>query len=811
MITFVWINDSSQVIPLPGVPTLFLDVKTKEDVTDSNEPLPPQDFRGFRLHMVVYLGAGTPTGLVAFPHLQGETVSHWAPVQKQVITPELEGMPQLTVALAAADSNHWNVRNDLTFPSCLAQFRVRHEASQASGATRSTKKCGSHRESSASTHELPSPAIPLLPPPPLLGWKEVDDKVTEVMDQLHNLHLKTVQEMGFIQAIDQAMAKSIMVEFLRLRLITMDDMNATLRTWHADMEVTTEKLLRDLDSATQTSTTLPSKNAVIEAALDNYQGLAKLKLALPLAQLDEAHEEMEKFMQHHLEELQSQQEMRHLVVELSSKITAHQSWVHQVLRSEPLRHAGVALLVMVGMAADRPLESNFFPGLLEGLLGWLGIAIPGESKPPTSSCKGAGPLWSSAICEAVLWREHREVETPGTARLPQCLDLCYEEDFLEKRSHQVPTVFSDPLFVPGMASAVYEAFKPPVLPKASPFAGGCRAPSASSPPEPEKPDLEKSKPVEPEPEASDLSLSQASQQVQEPITKASDTISGKTGGPTPKQERPCWGPKVKVTHQLRKNGIKAVAGSSKDDATPSKVRKEMEAEDAEATALTGPSEAALKTAQFEQYDKDFPEVKEVCARILGLDEGEEATQEDFDSSPDFQLRWAANETRQPKVIGEHWIDYLKSKGHLAECKPNDFKFDDEWLPLYTRASVTKQISGLSLLLNSQGDSPLIAVVPPDMSFQYEREYVIHRLHKAECLAWVSIYFDKNQWKRIAFCPYCGVMNENSATAYSHVRKHLGITFLCGGCYSKLYKVPQHLCNHMKSCHPCIMSRSESFQ
>ena len=195
--------------------------------------------------------------------------------------------------------------------------------------------------------------------------------------------------------------------------------------------------------------------------------------------------------------------------------------------------------------------------------------------------------------------------------------------------------------------------------------------------------------------------------------------------------------------------------SSKDGATPSKVRKELEAIEAEATALTRPSEAALRKAQLELYNKDLPEVKEVP------------------------------ETHPPTIIGEYWIDHLDSKGRLAKCKPNDFKFKDEWLPLYTRAGVTKQVSGLGSLLNTQGDSPLIAVIPPNMSFQYEWEYVIHQLHKAECLAWVSIYYDKNQQKQIAFCPYCGVMNENSATAYSHARKHLGITFLCGSCYGKL--------------------------
>ena len=144
-----------------------------------------------------------------------------------------------------------------------------------------------------------------------------------------------------------------------------------------------------------------------------------------------------------------------------------------------------------------------------------------------------------------------------------------------------------------------------------------------------------------------------------------------------------------------------------------------------------------------------------------------------------------DETHPPTIIGEYWIDHLDSEGHLAKCKPNDFKYEDEWLPLYTRAGVTKQVSGLGPLLKTQGDSPLIAIIPPDMLFQYEWEYVIHQLHKVECLAQMSIYYDNNQRKQIAFCPYCGVMNENSATAYSHARKHLGMTFFCGGCYGKL--------------------------
>ena len=302
-------------------------------------------------------------------------------------------------------------------------------------------------------------------------------------------------------------------------------------------------------------------------------------------------------------------------------------------------------------------------------MGRLGIVAPGESKPPTSSREGAGHLWSSAMHEVILQMEQREVETPGSAGLPQCLDLHYEEDFLEKQSHQVPAVFSDPLFIPSMANVVYKAFKPPVLPKASSSTGGCKVPSISSQPEDGGPEPEKSEPEKSEPEKSTPSTSKTSQWVQEQVTEASDTNSDKTDELTPEKEPPPRELKVKITSRLRKHGSKATTSSFKDGATPSKVRKELEANDTETTASTGPLEAALQTARFELYDKDFPEVKEVCARILSLQEGEEATQEDFDSSPDFQLRWAVNETHPPTVIGEYWIDHLDNKGHWPSANP----------------------------------------------------------------------------------------------------------------------------------------------
>ena len=185
------------------------------------------------------------------------------------------------------------------------------------------------------------------------------------------------------------------------------------------------------------------------------------------------------------------------------------------------------------MAADWPLKSNFFPGLLEGLLGSLGIAAPGESKPPTSSQEGAGHLWSSAVREAISQIEQREVETPGPAGLPCYLDLHYEEDFLKKQSHQVPAVFLDLLFVPSMANAVYKIVKPPVVLKALFSASSRKVPSISSQPEDSGPEPEVS-----EQKKSTPSTSKTSQRVQERVIEASNTDSDKTDEPTPEKEQP---------------------------------------------------------------------------------------------------------------------------------------------------------------------------------------------------------------------------------------------------------------------------------
>ena len=201
---------------------------------------------------------------------------------------------------------------------------------------------------------------------------------------------------------------------------------------HTDLEVTTDELIRDLDIVAQNSMDLPSENPSVRVALHRFRELVKLKLTLPLAQVDAAREDMDRFFHHRLEELHSQADMRNLIESLSQTVAAHQSRMHQIVYSEPLKHVGVTLRVFIGMAADQPVESNFVPGILEGLLERLSIAVPGETNHPTSSREGAARLWASAVMDAVQATEQRWVrlETSGPSGMPTGLHLNYEEDFL---------------------------------------------------------------------------------------------------------------------------------------------------------------------------------------------------------------------------------------------------------------------------------------------------------------------------------------------------------------------------------------------
>ena len=283
----VGINEASKVIPLPYVQPLFLDVPTTSDIMESTKRRSPHAFRAFRLHRVLYTEGSTVRTQVAYPRLGGKT-SHLLNFQKQQLIPELCEHSMISAALVEADAGHWNVTNDPVYPTCLEVFRRGHESSQDPQANKSAEGSGTGGGSPTGVMTPLSTTSSQRLLTPALGSHKIREIIRETLDQVYVLHLEALQEMGFIWEVDRALAKSVMVEFIRLQLIVGDGLNTSLWAMHADLEATAADLMRDIDIAVQNSTALPSENPAIKVALHRFMGLVKLKLALPLAHIDMA-------------------------------------------------------------------------------------------------------------------------------------------------------------------------------------------------------------------------------------------------------------------------------------------------------------------------------------------------------------------------------------------------------------------------------------------------------------------------------------------------------------------------------------------
>ena len=152
---------------------------------------------------------------------------------------------------------------------------------------------------------------------------------------------------------------------------------------------------------------------------------------------------------------------------------------------------------------------------------------------------------------------------------------------------------------------------------------------------------------------------------------------------------------------------------------------------------------------------------------------------------------------------DHWLPILQENGLITECHPNQYTATVDWVPLYTQKGLQKHLlAALSTFVSIELPS-LTAVVGPD------REFLLTNFHQHECLIRQSIDIG-GRCRQLAFCPYCGVVNENSETALSHVREHLNLLFACGGCYSKSFPHGQALNKDIKTlCHFVLAIRQKT--
>ena len=107
----------------------------------------------------------------------------------------------------------------------------------------------------------------------------------------------------------------------------------------------------------------------------------------------------------------------------------------------------MSLQVLIGLVAHQPLKANFFPGILEGLVGRLSLVPPGVTDPPTSVREGVACHWAATLREAAGRTEGRDVDLRQVTRtvVPHGLHLDYDLDFRTRRVDDVAQTLTSPL------------------------------------------------------------------------------------------------------------------------------------------------------------------------------------------------------------------------------------------------------------------------------------------------------------------------------------------------------------------------------
>ena len=172
---------------------------------------------------------------------------------------------------------------------------------------------------------------------------------------------------------------------------------------------------------------------------------------------------MEGFLQSRLQEISSQTESWELMDGLTGKLLAHTSRVQELVSVPELAEEEVSHRVLVGLTTDQPLQANFFPGILEGVAGRLGLVPPGVPNPSTSAGAGVSRQWATTLREGVMKTAGRDIDLEQVAHnvLPPGLHLDYDLDFRTRRVDDIAPTLTPPL-LSGLVGDIYQLKKPEI-------------------------------------------------------------------------------------------------------------------------------------------------------------------------------------------------------------------------------------------------------------------------------------------------------------------------------------------------------------
>ena len=792
---FIHASEVSLFFPVAEEHPVPLDASSTDVLSDIEASVSPLSLRGFKLHTVlVELANGDRVLNIVSPRFEGGPVSSLILYDKETVPIELGPQPPMRINLCAPSQDHWTIVLDTVFSSTIEEYRRLREQTTAQ-----PTETGALPPSSSSTGEGGTEATPTK--------ERTLEMANSILDQAQALRLRSMWDLGRIRDLDRMLARTLMAEFSRVQLIVQDDVRQGLMALRSDLQASSTAFIADVRRIVDVPMTDP-RSALFEASLERFRRQTTLKFDLPLAAMDAAAVDITTFLNARLQELRSPSELPDRVAETANLMDLHNTRVWELARNPDLGLSDVSFRVLVGLMAWQPIEADLFPGILEGLVGSLGLSPAGTVNPPRSRQEGMMRRWATALRQAA-YDPSDTGQGHALSAIPLGLHLEYDEEFRSRRIGDIP---------PALTSSLSSSF--PFLEKPKPKEPPS-PPAAQQPEETDSlrspiPDTEGEVDVQPYDQKMIVQFPFRKRKTARPRRTPSKESTGQFGvfsamddegvvtvsddEPDPNGASTSTGRSVPTSS--RKRDRKGSAA----DAPPAK--KPADGEEAaprqEQDLSVEMTETILLAARSELYAKDYLRAKEVWARLLGLDPTVTPTEAQINASSRFTLCSAAMEKDAPDIVTDHWMPYLEWSNRLADCPPEEFHATEGWVPLYTPEKLGEHLPAALSAFGSATPPSLTAVVPPNVPLGMDKEFMLTSFHRRECLRRTSLMIGGKR-RQVAFCPYCGVTNDNAETGLNHVQKHLDVMLVCGGWHTKSVCLGQALQKHMKDNCPAVVA------
>ena len=216
---------------------------------------------------------------------------------------------------------------------------------------------------------------------------------------------------------------------------------------------------------------------------------------------------------------------------------------------------------------------------------------------------------------------------------------------------------------------------------------------------------------------------------------------------------------------------------------------------------------ALSEAHNQCYVADKLCTQEVHGAIMGL--GKVPSEVQIHKQDLFKLGPPRN--RVVDDIHSHWESYFHKYGVLADAPYSKFHTKEGWDTVYTWDSLEEHKPVLTNTYGKKATKPSLMVVVTPTTREIGDDYFLNKLHEPASIKRKSVYYGtkvagKRNCVQVVICPYCGVLSQNTPSGCSHIQRHLGLTFACGGCRKFCTEVPKKLQEHLGKCKEALAAK-----